>query len=241
MEGFRYVDIYATKGIEYLLVLAFLGSFVFFIRYYSFGGGESAIGRRVSEIVEWFRVPSRLYYHQGHTWLRPENDGLVSVGLDDFAQKFVGKVDSIDLPDIGSRLAQGEKGWSLRVNARPIPMLSPVDGEVVSVNEEAIASPDLLNQDPFEKGWLLKIRPVKLDSNKRNLLTGQLARQWTEDALERLRAEIGKSVGPVYQDGGMVGPVYQDGGVPVSGIARALAGEKWEEMVKEYFLTDGVA
>jgi hypothetical protein len=120
-------------------------------------------------------------------------------------------------------------------------MLSPVDGEVVSVNREAANSPDLLNRDPFDGGWLLKVRPARLASNKKNLLAGHLARQWMEDALERLREEIGAGLGPVHQDGGAMGPVYQDGGMPVAGIARALAGDRWEEMVREYFLTEGVS
>jgi len=241
MEGFSFVDIYATKGIEYLIVIGFLATFVFFCRYVALRGGESREAGRTAEFVEWFRVPGEFLFHQGHGWAKAGNEGVVSVGLDDFAQKLVGKVDSIDLPPVGSRLAQGEKGWVLRAGAQAIPMLSPLDGEVVAVNEEAARSPGIVNEDPFGKGWLLKIRPARLAANRTNLLKGRLARRWTEEALHGLRHTMGGNLGPLYQDGGTTLPVYQDGGVAVVGIARAMYGEGWETKVREQFLTNGTA
>jgi glycine cleavage system H lipoate-binding protein len=240
MEVFRFVDIYATKGIEYLIVIGFLATFVFFCRYLAIRGGESGEARRATELVEWFRVPGEVHFHQGHGWVKPGNGDLVSVGLDDFAQKLVGRVDSIDLPPVGSRLAQGEKGWVLRTGDHAIPMLSPLDGEVVAVNEEAARSPEIVNEDPFGKGWLLRVRPARLAANRTNLLTGRLARRWTEEALHGLRSTMGGSLGPLYQDGGTTLPVYQNGGAALLGIARAMHGEGWEAKVKEQFLTEGM-
>lgn len=236
METYGFVDIYATKGIEYLIVIVFLASFVWFSRTFSFRTVAAGVAQTISEIVEWFRMPAGLHYHQGHSWMKNEEDNLVSVGLDDFAQKLVGKVDGVELPPVGSNVAQGEKAWTLKVDSRPLAMLSPVDGEVVAVNVEAMRSPGIVNQDPYGNGWLLKIRPTKLSADTRNLLSGTLARKWMEDTVDGLRRESGGTLGPVAQDGGQL--VYQDGGMPVSGIARALAGENWEETVKAHFLTD---
>ncbi len=236
MENFGYVDIYATKGIEYLIVIAFLASFVYFSRAFSLRTVAAGVARTISDIVEWFRLPADRHYHQGHSWMKGEADGLVSVGLDDFAQKLVGKVDGVELPPVGAKLAQGEKAWKLTVDSRPVAMLSPVDGEVVAVNVEAQRSPGVLNQDPYGTGWLLKVRPARLAADKHNLLSGTLARKWMEDTVDELRRESGGGLGPVAQDGGQL--VYQDGGMPVSGIARALAGDKWEETVKAHFMTD---
>jgi glycine cleavage system H lipoate-binding protein len=186
--------------------------------------------------VEYFRVPDGYLFHQGHTWMKAEDDRLVSVGMDDFAQKLVGRVDAVRLPDPGAKLTQGEKGWAVAVQEKTIDMLSPLDGEVVAVNQEAIRNPDLLGQDPFERGWLLKVRPARIASNKRNLLSGEMARQWMSNVLERLRGEMGKAMD---RGGPSLGTVYQDGGTPIRGIARALAGDRWEEMARGYFLTDG--
>jgi glycine cleavage system H lipoate-binding protein len=229
MEGIRFIDIYATKGIEYLIVIAFLATFVLFCRYMYRPRQEGAAARIAPENVTRFRVPEGLYYHQGHGWLRPEPGSLGVVGLDDFAQKLIGKVDAVELPPVGSRLAQGEKGWSLVVDSVPIPMLSPVAGEVVEVNPEILRSPEILGRDPYGKGWLLKVKSNGIAGNTRNLLSGKLARAWMENALENLY--------PARQ--GALGPVMQDGGVPIEGIAKVLGGDHWEQLARTHLLTDG--
>jgi len=228
MEGIRFIDIYATKGIEYLIVIAFLTAFVFFCRYMYRPREEGAAARIASENVTRFRVPEGLFYHQGHGWLRPEPGSIGVVGLDDFAQKLIGKIDAVDLPSVGSRLAQGDKGWSLVAEAVSIPMLSPVAGEVVEVNHEVLRSPELLREDPYGKGWLLKVKSTRIASNTRNLLSGKLAKAWMENALDNLQ--------PIRHES--LGPVLQDGGLPLDGIARVLGGEKWQDLAKGHLLTD---
>ena len=228
MEGIRFIDIYATKGIEYLIVIAFLAAFVLFCRYMYRPLETGAVARIAPENVTRFRVPEGLFYHQGHSWLRPEPGSVGVVGLDDFAQKLIGKIDAVDLPPVGSRLAQGDRAWSLVVDSVPIPMLSPVGGEVVEVNHEVLRSPEILSEDPYGKGWLLKVKSGRIASHTRNLLSGKLARAWMENALENLQPARNESVGPVLQDGGL----------PVEGIARVLGGEKWQELAKGHLLTD---
>jgi hypothetical protein len=108
-------------------------------------------------------------------------------------------------------------------------MLSPVAGEVVEVNDEVLRSPEILRQDPYGKGWLLKVKSSKVASNTRNLLSGKLARAWMENALDKLHPLHGETIGPVLQDGGL----------PVEGIARVLGGAEWVELAKTHLLTDG--
>lgn len=231
MEGFSYVDIYATKGIEYLIVIAFLLSVIAFWRYLTSperrAASAVALPPGVADMVEYFRVPDGHFYHQGHTWARPDSGDTVTVGLDDFAQKLIGRIDSITLPTPGSAVVQGEKGLSLLVDSREIDLLSPVHGEIVEINDRAVASPKIVTQDPYETGWLMKVRVPGHGAGIRNLLSGRLARQWTENALEALRARTGENLGVVYQDGGL----------PVRGIARALDPRGWDEIAREFFLT----
>jgi len=228
MEGFRFVDIFATKGIEYIIVMAFLAAFIYFSRYLAYRPGvEKQEGPAGS--MGYFRIPEGLFYHQGHGWLRPEPGSIGVVGLDDFAQKLVGPVDSLELPGVGDRLAQGDKGWSLVVGSVKIPMLSPVDGEVVAVNPEVLRSPGILGTDPYGKGWLFKVRTPRIAADLRNLLSGKLARAWMENALDRLH--------PLNP--GPLGPVLQDGGLPVEGLARILGGDRWDELARTHLLSDG--
>ena len=234
MEGFSLVDIYSTKGIEYLIAAVFFFGFLALQGYIL----TSAPGREKNQgllagLPAWFRVPDGYGFHQGHTWMKtdlmsPDRRRLVKVGLDDFAQKLIGKVDTVVLPAVGSRLTQGDKGWSLMVGSEAIPMLSPVDGEVVAVNEEVLRSPEILSRDPYGDGWLLKVKSDRIAADTRNLLSGKVARAWMETSLENLH--------PTRHEG--LGPVLQDGGLPLEGIAQVLGGDQWADLAKTHLLTD---
>ena len=228
MESFRYVDIFATKGVEYIIVVAFLAGFIYFSRYLSHRA-PAAVGHIRRTFVDYFRVPDGLFFHQGHTWFRKDGREVVTVGMDDFAQRFVGRIDEVSLPHMGARLRQGEKSWNLISESRIVPMLSPVDGEVIAVNAAALRNPAVINEDPYEKGWLLKVKATKMAANTRNLLTGNTARTWTLESLDGIRMQNGESLGLVYQDGG----------APVSGMAKALYGEEWDQEVRRLFMTQG--
>ena len=229
MEGFTYVDIFATKGIEYLLVLSFLLIFTFFWRMVSRPANAiyGVMDGIIPAISEWFHLPEeKIYYHQGHSWAMPETGHMVTVGMDDFAQKLVGKIDAIKLPQVGSQVAQGEKAWSLLVGSKSIDMLSPVDGKIVEINEKLLNSPASIGKDPYGQSWLMKVQAPKISVNLKNLLSGGLARKWMEGVRENLLAHMNYNLGAVSQDGG----------VPVDGIARNLDRERWDEIVKEFFL-----
>jgi len=239
MDSFSLVDIYATKGIEYLVAVVFFFGFLalqWYMLQPASGNPESAHAPRRSAFSGRFSVPDGFSFHPGHAWAKVESmmgsdiHRLVRVGLDDFAQKLVGQAEAVQLPALGTRLLQGDKAWSLVVDSVPIPMLSPIDGEVVAVNQEILKSPELLNQDPYGKGWLLKVKSDRIPADTRNLLSGNFARGWMENALESLAAVPVPGLGVVMQDGGM----------PVDGFAKALGGEQWQELAKTHLLTDKV-
>lgn len=230
MEGFTYVDIFATKGVEYLLVISGLLFFALFWRFLN--RPVEAIYQEaenfVSNVSDWFRLPAEgVYFHQGHSWAAPEGREIVRVGMDDFAQKLLGKIDAVKFPKVGSKVTQGEKAWSLLVGSKSIDMLSPVDGEIVGINETLLSSPESISKDPYGQSWLMKVQTPKVSSNLKNLLSGELARKWMDGVRETLFARMNYNLGAVYQDGG----------VPVDGIARNLDRERWDEIVKEFFLT----
>lgn len=227
------LTMYSAKAIEYLIAVSFM---VLFIPFWRFVNREKvpalapAVYRApswISQVVDWFRVPEDVYFHPGHAWARVEGRNLVTVGMDDFAHKLVGRVSGLRLPAVGSRVGQGEKGWSLVADAKAVDMLSPVDGEVVAVNERLLESPGGNGRDPYEDGWLLRIRAPRLEANVKHLMSGGLARRWMEEVCDTLRAKMNPGLGQVYQDGG----------VPIDGMARGLDPEGWDEMAREFFLT----
>jgi glycine cleavage system H lipoate-binding protein len=158
----------------------------------------------------------------------PDAEGIVTVGIDDFAQRLVGEATHIELPGAGEHLNQGEPGWQIEAGSQSVGLLSPLDGEVVERNQAVLTSPELINRDPYGEGWLLKVKPSRIKSDLKGLLSGKLAQNWMELTEQTLRSHMS----------GDLGTVLQDGGLPVSGIARALSGEQWEEFAREFLLTD---
>jgi glycine cleavage system H protein len=232
MQDPGYVDIFATKGVEYLLVIAFLATLVLFwvllnkrVRPARSPASSTGVGAGARG---WFTTPLDRYYHAGHSWVLPQDEAVVTLGIDDFAQKLVGKPSSVRLPNVGERLEQGAPGWKLEFDGTSVDQLSPVDGEVVATNDQLAASPELVNQDPYGDGWLMRVRVPKMKQNITNLLQSKLAKVWIDTSEDTLRRLVS----------GELGMVLQDGGVPVSGIARSIAGDDWVTVTKGFLLTE---
>ena len=228
MEGFSYVDIFATKHIEYLLVIGFLLLFTVFWRFLSKPARAvlRATERVVPVINEWFSLPEEIFYHLGHTWAAPERKNLVKVGMDDFAQRLVGKINAVEVPGIGTTLRQGDKAWTLKVGSKTVDMLSPVDGKIMAINEEILNSPENINKYPYVS-WLMEVESPRFSVNKKQLLSGALAKKWMDGVKENLLSRMNYNLGLVYQDGGTL----------VDGMAKNLDREKWDEIAKDFFLT----
>ena len=220
-----FTDPYTAKTVEYLTGVAFLLLFVVFWR---FVNGEP-LAQRVKawsgQLAEWFRVPADLFFHPGHAWARPDTAGVYTVGLDDFAQQLVGPVDVVNLPRVGSRVKAGAPTWTLCADGKLVDMVAPVDGEVVSVNPDLERRAGLVNEDPYGRGWLMRVQ-VAPDRPLRRLMSGDAARQWITRVAEELTAAMHPELGVLMQDGGM----------PVHGIARGMDEAGWTDVARKFLL-----
>ena len=110
-------DLYATKGIEYLIVVAYMllmaGVLVFFSRRAPRTVATQA-PRPGAWVTQWFALAEGYHFHPGHSWAAATDDDVVTVGLDDFAAQFVGAPDGLELPEVGASIRQGERGWAVR-------------------------------------------------------------------------------------------------------------------------------
>ena len=101
----------------------------------------------------------------GHIWARVEGDTAV-LGVTDFFQDQMGDITGLDLADIGDYLRASRRMGRIESDEASSPLESPVTGEVLDVNTEVLSSPDVVNAEPYESGWLLKVRledPSELD------------------------------------------------------------------------------
>lgn len=229
------LTLYSAKMLEYGIAVLFLVLFIPFWRYVQ-GPARAAMPARVPHRVaaaraaEWFLTPADRLFHRGHAWLKDGEDGLVTVGLDDFAAKLVGPLARVAVPAVGSGVGQGEHAWSLvAADGKAVDMLSPVDGEVAAVNGALASSPDLAERDPYGDGWILKVRPSRLRANRINLMAGRAVQRWMEEAAAGLRGNLAPALGALAQDGG----------APVSGMARALDPDGWDRLAARFLLTAG--
>ena len=101
-------------------------------------------------------IPKELSYTKTHEWARIEGQQAV-VGITHFAQEQLGDITYVELPLPGAKVTQGLEMGSIESVKAASDLYSPVTGEVVAVNQDLEANPELLNQDPFGRGWLLKV------------------------------------------------------------------------------------
>lgn len=111
--------------------------------------------------------PDDLQYTEEHEWAKfSESQGVVTVGITDFAQSELGDIVFLELPDIGSETKAGEPLGTIEAVKTVADLYAPVSGKVTAVNEELENAPELINEDPYGKGWILKIEvadPRELD------------------------------------------------------------------------------
>jgi glycine cleavage system H protein len=115
-------------------------------------------------------VPQNLLYTKDHEWVRIEGD-LAVVGITDFAQGELGDIVFVQLPEKGARIAQGESLGTIEAVKAVADIYSPLSGEVVEANTALGDKPELMNQQPYGDGWVVKIRPSNLSAEKASLLS----------------------------------------------------------------------
>ncbi len=180
-------------------------------------------------LVAGFKVPENLKYHPGHTWALSESPNLVRIGIDDFASKLIGRAESVQLPQRGQWIRQGQKVWSFIRDGKKIDMVSPIEGSVADVNESLASDPMLTNKDPYGDGWMVTVQSPDAKTNFRNLMGGALARWWTEESSGRLMKKMPSTLGALA--------LAQDGGTAAADLGSALTDEKFAEATREFFLT----
>lgn len=124
------------------------------------------------------KIPSGLLYHPEHTWARVDGDSAV-VGITDFAQSELGEVVFVDLPEVGAGVAVGKTFGSIESSKSISELFSPVAGKIVEVNTALEDSPELVNDDPYGAGWIIRValgaepdRGVLVDAAAYAALTG---------------------------------------------------------------------
>ncbi len=102
-------------------------------------------------------IPADLYYTESHEWVRDNGDGTVTVGITDHAQELLGDLVFVELPEVGSEVAAGDACAVVESVKAASDAYCPVDGEIAEVNEELEDSPELINDSPYDEGWMYSV------------------------------------------------------------------------------------
>lgn len=155
----------------------------------------------------------KLLYHRGHTWVRPEDDGTWTVGLDDLAGHLIGRPDSVELPTKDSEIESNGIAWRMTKNGHEIRVRAPIDGVVLETGSA-------------KRGWYLRVRP-RGKPDLRHLLHGTEVRGWLSAELDRLQLQLSAPhAHPCLADGGILMPELMD----------AIPEADWETVLAATFL-----
>ncbi len=127
--------------------------------------------------VEAYEVPEGLYYSTDFEWIKIEGD-KVRMGITDYAQKSLREIVYAELPSAGTEVKQGEPYGTLESVKAVSDLVAAISGTVEEVNDAVQSSPETLNEDPYEQGWLVVIKPSNLQVELANLMDFDKAVEW---------------------------------------------------------------
>ncbi len=104
-------------------------------------------------------LPKHLKYVDTHEWVYIDSDGVAIIGVTDFAQEALGELMSVTFPEVGIDVSVGEEVMSLESVKAASDIFTPLSGEIIAVNEDLEESPEMVNDEPYDGGWLFKIQP----------------------------------------------------------------------------------
>jgi glycine cleavage system H protein len=124
-----------------------------------------------------YEVPEGLYYSKDFEWVKVEGD-KIRMGVTDYAQKSLREIVYAELPSAGGEVKQGEPYGTVESVKAVSDLIAAVTGTIEEVNDEVQSKPELLNEDPYQKGWLLVVKPANLQAELANLMDFNAAVEW---------------------------------------------------------------
>ena len=153
-----------------------------------------------------FHIPQGFYMHPGHAWIKLEDEDAVRIGLDEFALKLLGPLDSLDIPVLGKRLTQDRPGFVLNRGEQSTAVLAPVSGIITDVHTALEDNPEPAQNDPYGQGWLVRIKASRLREELPRLILGAQSADFLDHSVNRVFSLLEGHIGPLAADGGELAP-----------------------------------
>lgn len=183
-----------------------------------------------AHLKETLRVPQGLFFHPGHSWARLISGQKIEVGIDDFLQKSIGKIERVIMPEIGATVKQGQTIFTLEKGGKSLHVVSPVSGKISTLNADILSNTGLIHDNPYMQGWFCTIEPEQLASNLSLLTIAERSVEWIKNEVIRFREFV---VGE-YAQPQPIGATMFDGGIPVSGSLDHMEEESWKKFESQF-------
>ncbi|KPU63631.1 glycine cleavage system protein H [Thermococcus sp. EP1] len=126
-----------------------------------------------------YKVKEGLYYTKDHEWAQVMEDGTVLIGISDYAQKELGDLAYVELPEIGKEVSKGDVLCEVESVKAVSEVYAPISGEIIEVNEELEDAPEKINEEPYE-AWIAKIKPSNLEEELKELMSAEKYAEYLE-------------------------------------------------------------
>lgn len=137
-----------------------------------------------------FAIPGGVFIAPGHTWVSVSIDGTASIGIDDFSKKLVGEIDDLELPAVSSKVAKGDKLFTIKQKDKSLSFLSPLSGTVCEINHDLLENLLALDHSVYGKNFLCKIAADKLDTELKELKIGKEAVTFYQEEIDRYSEKV---------------------------------------------------
>ena len=134
--------------------------------------------------VDGYEVPEGLYYHEKWSWVKIEGD-KVRIGITDYAQKQLREIVFVELPAAGGSVKANEPFGSVESVKAVSDLVAPLSGTIDQANPDVTSKPELLNEDPFNKGWLIVITPSNLNAELAALMDFNKSVEWHKSLIAK--------------------------------------------------------
>ncbi len=234
MEGFNYTNIFDTKGIEYIAVIIF---FLILIPFWIFLNKKANLSSKLKKMLnvlsfDALKIPQGVFYGKNHTWTFMEKSGKAAVGIDDFLLQTTGLVKIKNLKQPGEIINRGDLMTELELNNKTLSVYSPISGKIESFNDVLNENPDILSDDPFGKGWIYKIKPVRWMEEVKSCYLAEEATKWSRNEIVRFKDFLAASNQKYAPDKANL--VLQDGGELTSHALSVLPDAIWKDFQKSF-------
>ena len=234
MDGFTYHNIFETKGIEYLAIIAF---FAILIPFWTILNKQIKTKKQLHKSagilnINTLKIPQGLFFSKYHTWTHLGVSGVARVGLDDLLLHMIGEVKFSQIKNPGEKVKKGDVLAKIDHKGKILKVYSPISGEIQETNPVLNNNPELLNEDPYVNGWMYKIKPDSWTADTYSYYLAEEAIQFSRQELTKFKEFVTGAIGRYSHEPSML--VLQDGGELLDQPLSELPNEVWLEFQEDF-------